>query len=71
MTRQDKKMLEKYNKYKIKINAGGQALTYTCEVLEIDSHFIRVKDKFGYIQNITLSSIVSFEELNSGGYKNE
>jgi len=41
------------------------------EFLEIDSHFIRVKDKFGYIQNISLSSIVSFEELNSGGYEND
>lgn len=56
-------MLQKNHHYKLKVNAGTSVLTYSCEVLEIDSYFIKIKDKFDNIENICLNAIISYEEV--------
>ena len=61
------KMLENNHKYKIRINAGGQVLTYSCKVLEKDDNSVKVKDKFDGVFYIGLGCIISYEELDSGG----
>ncbi len=56
-------MLKIGNRYKIKISSGNNVLTYSCEVLATDTNFVKIRDKFGNIETLSIYSIISYEEV--------
>lgn len=64
---QTKPMFQINKKYKIRVNAGVNVLTYTCIILEIDNYSIKIVDNRNQVQNISLGAIINFEELKEGG----
>lgn len=59
--------MEINQKYKIRISAGSQVLTYSCEILEKTNDSYIVRDNRGFEFEISKYSIIYSEKLNSEG----
>lgn len=56
--------LIKNKKYNIQIKIGDRTLGYTGEVIEVDSMFVTILDKFNEEVSFNLDSIITFKEIN-------
>jgi len=55
--------LEEGKTYIFSIQIGNKLLTYTGEVKEVDSNFIRFVDKYNEEFSYNITSIISFKEV--------
>lgn len=52
--------------YKIVFQVGNNALSFSCEIIEVDNNFITFRDKYGKILTYNKSNIISSEEVENG-----
>ena len=57
------KIFKSSKQYKIIAEIDNRISYYTCEILEEDDIFVKLKDRFGKVISLNKNSIKSFREL--------
>lgn len=56
--------MERGKKYLLVFSVDSRSLTFTGEILDIDTNFVTFKDKFNKILSYNIDYLISYEEVN-------